>query len=253
MKVVTLFPLFLASCISAHSIPRALPLGLPFHTGPEPKIYSNDGTEVQLVGTNWAGHQEAMIPEGLQYASVKTIVDKVGQLNLNVVRLTYATEMIDDIVDNGGDLTLEATLVKALGAENGTIILQKVLSFNPSFTANTTRLQVFDAVANELAAQGIYVHLDNHMSRATWCCGTGDLNAWFGDTEFDVAKWIRGWKYIAAHVSWEHYSLAYKQLLTSIRPLKTGHHLHLWVSGTSFVDQIMAVGNLTIGSLGIYT
>jgi glycerol dehydrogenase-like iron-containing ADH family enzyme len=41
-------------------------------------------------------------------------------------------------------------------------------------------LQVFDAVAAELANQEIWVHLDNHVSKAQWCCGADDGNAWFG-------------------------------------------------------------------------
>jgi hypothetical protein len=41
-------------------------------------------------------------------------------------------------------------------------------------------LQVFDAVAAELAKQEIWVHLDNHVSKAQWCCGADDGNAWFG-------------------------------------------------------------------------
>jgi hypothetical protein len=40
--------------------------------------------------------------------------------------------------------------------------------------------QVFDAVAAELANQEIWVHLDNHVSKAQWCCGADDGNAWFG-------------------------------------------------------------------------
>lgn len=40
--------------------------------------------------------------------------------------------------------------------------------------------QVFDAVAAELANQGIWVHLDNHMSKGKWCCNGNDGNTWFG-------------------------------------------------------------------------
>jgi endoglucanase len=174
---------------------------LPFHTNGGPDIWSDDNKKVQLVGTNWPGHQEAMIPEGLQYSSIRDIVAKVKALNLNVVRLTFAIEMIDDILDNGGDVTLRDSLNKALGPTNGTVILNKIRAKNPQFTAKTKRLEVFDAVARELAAQGIYVHLDNHVSKATWCCGTGDGNAWFGDTHFDAKKWVRGWAYISRHVS----------------------------------------------------
>lgn len=190
------------------SLASSLPFPLPFHSGPGPYIWSSNGKKVQLVGTNWPGHQEAMIPEGLQYSSIKNIVSKIRGLELNVVRLTFAIEMVDAIFENGGDTTLEQTLINSLGATNGSIILGKILANNPQFSRKSTRLQVFDAVAKELAAQGIYVHLDNHISKAIWCCGTGDGNAWFGDTDFDVANWKRGWRFMAAHAAarWPSFS-----------------------------------------------
>jgi hypothetical protein len=63
------------------------------------------------------------------------------------------------------------------------------------------RRQAFDAVAAELAAQNIYLHLDNHVSKAMWCCSLTDGNSWFGDTYFDTNQWIRGLLYMASHVS----------------------------------------------------
>lgn len=83
-----------------------------------------------------------MLPEGLQYQSIKSIVDKVSETGFNVVRLTFAIEMVDDILDNGGDVTLNDTLIRALGQENGTVILGQILANNPQFTPQTTRLQV---------------------------------------------------------------------------------------------------------------
>ena len=86
------------------------------------------------------------------------------------------------------------------------------------------KIKVFDAIAAECFKQEIYVHLDNHVSKAQWCCSTDDGNAWFGDKYFDVAKWKRGLKYMATHVSYLS-SLDIIHLLgTSLRKsrLKTG-------------------------------
>lgn len=122
---------------------------------------------------------------------------------MNVIRLTYAIEMIDDIYDNGPNQSLESTLINALGSQNGTTVLQQILANNPQFTAGTTRLEVFDAVAAECNTQQIYVHLDNHVSKAEWCCSVGDANAWFGDTDFNIQNWRRGLAYMADHAkSW---------------------------------------------------
>ncbi|KAH4264542.1 hypothetical protein HBH92_148860 [Parastagonospora nodorum] len=161
-------------------------------------VVDSTGANFTYVGVNWSGHGEVMIPEGLQYQSISSIVSKIKSLNMNHVRLTFAIEMIDDIKDNGGDVTIQKAFQKALGS-NGDAVYQKVIKNNPQFGASTTRLQVYDAVTAELAKQQIYVHLDNHMSRGAWCCGGGDGNTWFGDTDFNVAKWVRGLEFMADH------------------------------------------------------
>jgi hypothetical protein len=97
---------------------------------------------VSIVGINWPGAADTMLPEGLQYQSIANVVEKISQTGFNTVRLTFAIEMIDDILDNGGDVSLNDTLVNSLGVENGTVILGDILDNNPQFTAETTRLQV---------------------------------------------------------------------------------------------------------------
>jgi hypothetical protein len=97
---------------------------------------------VPIVGINWPGAADTMLPEGLEYQSIANIVGKISQTGFNTVRLTFAIEMVDDILDNGGDVSLNDTLVNALGVENGTVILGEVLNNNPQFTTETTRLQV---------------------------------------------------------------------------------------------------------------
>ena len=166
-------------------------------------IVSASGQNVVYAGVNWPGAADTMLPEGLQFNSIANIVSMVKSLGMNAIRLTYAIEMIDDIESNSPDQTLQSTLVNALGAENGTAVFQQIIENNPTFTEDTTRLDVFDAVAAECAAQQIWVHLDNHVSKAIWCCNHTDGNAWFGDTYFDVSKWQRGLGYMADHAkSW---------------------------------------------------
>ncbi|KAJ4363110.1 hypothetical protein N0V83_010230 [Neocucurbitaria cava] len=160
-------------------------------------IVNSSGANVTYVGVNWPGAGEVMIPEGLQYQSISSIVSKIKSLGMNVVRLTFAIEMIDDI-KSGGDVTLQKAFQKGLGS-NGDKVYQQVLKNNPQFTASTTRLEVYDAIAAELAKQDIYVHLDNHMSKGKWCCSTNDGNTWFGDTDFNVNNWKRGLQYMADH------------------------------------------------------
>lgn len=162
----------------------------------------------------------AMIPEGLQYQSIETIVSRIKSLGMNTIRLTYATEMVDVIL-SGGDVTVKQSFIKALGPEKGNEIFAKIAKKNPGIKEGTKRLevsdsfvealfselimlimllQVFDAVAAECEKQGIIIHLDNHISKAMWCCNTQDGNSWPGDTHFNTANWKRGWKFMANHV-----------------------------------------------------
>lgn len=38
-------------------------------------------------------------------------------------------------------------------------------------------MQVFGAIAKEMERNEMYLHLDNHVSKAQWCCGATDGNS----------------------------------------------------------------------------
>jgi len=105
-------------------------------------IQDSTGENFTYAGVNWPGAGEVMIPEGLQYQSIASIATKIKSLDMNVVRLTFAIELIDDIKDNGGDVTIQNAFKKALGDSNGTAVYDKVIKNNPQFGPSTTRLQV---------------------------------------------------------------------------------------------------------------
>jgi hypothetical protein len=113
---------------------------IPFKTSNQ-WVLDSTGANFTYVGVNWPGAGEVMIPEGLQYASISSIVSKIKSLNMNVVRLTFAIEMTDDINDRGGDVTIEKAFQKALGSK-GDAVFASVVKNNPQFNASTTRLQV---------------------------------------------------------------------------------------------------------------
>ncbi|KAL2275088.1 hypothetical protein FJTKL_02539 [Diaporthe vaccinii] len=187
-----------AAALSATSAAQSWPNG-PFVTEGS-SIRDASGNQVTYAGVNWPGAAETMVPEGLQYQSIETIVSKIKSLGMNSIRLTYATELIDQIYTNNmTDISIEQSFISALGQDNGTEIFNKVTAKNPSFSSNTTRLQVYDAIAEECARQNIYVHLDNHISQASWCCTPFDGNAWWGDTFFSPTNWTRGLAYMAEH------------------------------------------------------
>ncbi|KAL4802016.1 glycoside hydrolase superfamily [Aspergillus unguis] len=180
-------------------LPAAWALNTPFSISSR-WILDSENTPFTYAGINWPGAGEVMIPEGLQYASVSSTVSKIKSLGMNIIRLTFPIELVDNIIESG-DVTIHDSLINALGAQNGTKVFNQITTHNPSITNGTTRLQAYDLVAEESYNQGIYIHLDNHISRAMWCCSNDDGNAWFGDTYFDVDKWQRGLEYMASHAS----------------------------------------------------
>lgn len=105
-------------------------------------ILDGSGANITYAGANWPGAADTMIPEGLQYSSIESIVTKIKSLGMNVIRLTYAIEMIDDIYESGSDTLLETSLINALGESNGTAVYNTVLRQNPQFNNGTTRLEV---------------------------------------------------------------------------------------------------------------
>lgn len=113
---------------------------LPFSSS-DRWIVDANGNNVPVVGINWPGAADTMLPEGLGYQSIANIVQKLTETGFNTVRLTFAIEMVDDILDNGGDVTLSTTLTNALGQTNGSAMLADIINNNPQFNADTTRLQ----------------------------------------------------------------------------------------------------------------
>ncbi|KAI1372166.1 glycoside hydrolase family 5 protein [Hypoxylon crocopeplum] len=184
---------------ASSNTPRATWPNGPFVTSGR-WIQDAGGSTVTYVGVNWPGSLETMLPEGLQYQSIESIVSRIKTLGMNAIRLTYATEMIDQYYDNEEtDVAIQRALTDALGQDGGSTVYDEIIANNPSFNSSTTRLQVFDAIAAECARQEIYVHLDNHVSRAGWCCSPLDGNAWWGDEYFNIDNWTRGLSFMATH------------------------------------------------------
>ncbi|KAI1324250.1 glycoside hydrolase superfamily [Xylariaceae sp. FL0255] len=198
------------------------------------------GAKVTYAGANWPGSLETMIPEGLQYQSIADIVSQMKSIGINAIRLTYAIEMIDQYYANGEvDIPIQTAFTDALGQENGTAIYNKVVANNPSFRSNTTRLEVYDAIAEECAKQEIYVHLDNHVSKAIWCCSPLDGNSWWNDTYFDVGNWTRGLSFMANRgKSWT--SLTSMALRNELRPPLTSTEVaetYNWETWYKYMQQ----------------
>jgi endoglucanase len=64
---------------------------------------------------------------------------------------------------------------------------------NPQFRGKRA-LDVMDAVIASLARAHILVILDNHVSRADWCCSETDGNGLWYNAEYPEAKWLADWQ-----------------------------------------------------------
>jgi hypothetical protein len=105
------------------------------------------GAQVTYAGVNWPGSADTMLPEGLQYQSIESIVSAIKSTGMNSVRLTYATEMVDQIYDNdGNDVTMLSAFTDVLGSDDGQGLFDQVIANNPSFDTQTTRLQVYPSM-----------------------------------------------------------------------------------------------------------
>ncbi|SMR55343.1 unnamed protein product [Zymoseptoria tritici ST99CH_3D1] len=161
-------------------------------------IVNARGEAITWAGVNWPGSGETMIPEGLEFASVEDLVAQIDSVGFNFIRLTYAIEMVDQMYErNMSDIPLEIALITGLGYENGTKVTKEIIEKNPTWTKDTTRFEIWDAIANAAANRSIYVHPDVHVGKAQWCCNNTDGNAWFDDYNFPVANWKRGLQFVA--------------------------------------------------------
>ncbi|TKA30683.1 hypothetical protein B0A50_02403 [Salinomyces thailandicus] len=77
-------------------------------------VISASGRNVIFAGVNWPGQGLTVLPEGLQYNSIANITSSIKQsLGMNIRKLTYAIEMVDDDLDDTPYQTLDATLVNS--------------------------------------------------------------------------------------------------------------------------------------------
>ncbi|KAI1378184.1 glycoside hydrolase family 5 protein [Hypoxylon crocopeplum] len=169
-------------------------------------ILDADGQRVKLRCINWAGHQETNMPEGLNKQSIDYIADFIAQQGFNCVRLTYS---IDHALNP--DVLVSDSFTAAAGAANVSAtdmngMYTQVTEKNP-FVSGATVRSVFESVIAALWKRGVMTILDNHVSKASWCCNIDDGNGWwdqgFGYNDmnsryFKTGEWLDGLQAIAS-------------------------------------------------------
>ncbi len=79
--------------------------------------------------------------------------------------------------------------------ERNPLVPDYAVKANPQFKGKHA-MEVMDAVVHALAEAHIMVILDNHVSRADWCCNDTDGNGLWYNAEYPESQWLTDWQTI---------------------------------------------------------
>ncbi|KAI9167351.1 Glycosyl hydrolase 5 family protein [Paramyrothecium foliicola] len=149
-------------------------------------ILDKNNQRVKLRCINWAGHMEVNIPEGLHRQSIDYLAGWIAGEGFNCVRLTFAIDMALNPGLKVADSFRNAA--KATGADEAALVrLYDQAVQKNSFLATASILDVFDRVQAALWDRGVMTIIDNHVSKAGWCCNLDDGNGWWSDAPIYLA------------------------------------------------------------------
>jgi endoglucanase len=153
---------------------RPLNIQPPLHTEGH-QIVDASGASIRLTSVNWYGFDEKeYVVGGLDHAPLPTIVDEIQQLGVNSVRFPWANETL----------------------ERDPPVADYAVMANPQFKGMHA-MEIMDAVIDALAKAHIMVVLDNHVSRADWCCSETDGNGLWYNADYPESRWLADWQTIA--------------------------------------------------------
>ncbi|KAJ2966773.1 hypothetical protein NUW58_g10588 [Xylaria curta] len=198
MKIATAIAIFGA-------IVPALGVKLPLKTSSR-WILDDEGKRVKLRCVNWAGHLETNTPEGLNKQSVGYIADFVAAQGFNCVRLTFSIDhaLNPDVPLSQAFSSAASTASVDVNAMNS--MYTKIVEKN-AFAASGTTRDAFAAVIAALWERGVMTILDNHVSKAGWCCNLTDGNGWWDEAAgynsansrfFHTDNWLKGLESMAS-------------------------------------------------------
>ncbi len=147
---------------------------LPLHTSGR-WILDANGNRFKLTSVSWYGFDSPdFVAAGLDHASLPSIARLIRQLGFNSVRLPFSNQLVET---------------------NPTVQAAR-LSANPALQG-LSAMAVLDHVIDALAAERIVVVLDNHVSRADWCCTDTDGNGLWYTATYPESAWIADWRVLA--------------------------------------------------------
>ena len=146
-------------------------LSLPLSTGEiggKMVVIDSADQRVKLACVNWYGaHMEGFVVNGLDVRPVEDIAHTIASLGFNCIRLPFSLEQFYD----------------------NPIVEASRLSANPSLVGLSS-LEVFDATVSALTDAGLMVILNNHNSKAGWCCSEQDGDGLWYTNQYSEQMWL---------------------------------------------------------------
>ncbi|CAK7269746.1 hypothetical protein SEPCBS119000_003726 [Sporothrix epigloea] len=212
--------------MSALASLAAAQIAIPLHSSSR-WILDSGNNRVKLRCVNWAGHMEVNLPEGLHKQPIATLADWIKEQGFNCVRLTYSIDHALSPHTLVSDTFANAAAAAGVPLANMTALYQAAVLANPFMGyANTTTRDVYGAVVDALWERGVMTLLDNHVSKASWCCDLTDGNGWwdtaFGylasnSQHFHTGQWLQGLQAMAAWAYADHPGVVAMSLRNELR------------------------------------
>jgi endoglucanase len=179
-------------------------------------IVDRHGERVKLASVNWFGAESAeFVVGGLDKQPLSEIARLIRRGGFNSVRLPWSNQLV----------------------EQNPVVPDQYLAANPRLQGEHA-LDVLDAVIRALGRQGVMVILDNHRSRADWCCDEAHGDGLWYTPEYPESAWIADWKTMARRYRHESNVIA-AELRNEIRPdpsLAPGPTTATWGDGNPLTD-----------------
>ena len=155
--------------------PAAAPrLPGPLHTDGR-YVVDAAGHRVKLVGVNWSGAETpSAVVGGLDLRPLDELAGRIAAAGFDVVRLPVSNELV----------------------ETDPVVGDAALAANPDLRGRHA-LEVLDAVVAALGRHGVMVVLDDHRSRADWCCDTDHGDGLWYTPQYPESAWLADWRTLA--------------------------------------------------------
>ncbi|MFM9857181.1 cellulase family glycosylhydrolase [Pseudoxanthobacter sp. M-2] len=135
------------------------------------RIVDEAGNTVKIAGVNWFGLESGRFaPDGLHARNLEDMMDQMGELGFNTIRLPFSQDLFDGAMPSGINYDL-----------------------NPELRG-LTGLEIMDRVIEYAGEIGLKVILDHH--RPTAGAGASENGLWY-DAKHSEADWIDTWKMLA--------------------------------------------------------